>query len=78
VLSQGCEQLTKQQQTDVENKLIQLLTSIQAGNNFRSFGQCTTCIHNRKTSDGFLCGLTQETLSIDDTLLICREHELSA
>ncbi len=54
-----------------------LLTSYQENNNYLTFGQCLSCIHNIKQGDGrFLCGLTQEALSQGDVELICREHTL--
>ena len=53
-----------------------LLIHLQQANRFKSFGQCVSCIHNLKTSaNQYLCGLTQESLSQDETLLICREHD---
>ncbi|MDJ0571162.1 MAG: hypothetical protein QNJ53_19220 [Pleurocapsa sp. MO_192.B19] len=32
-------------------------------------------IHILREEDGFRCGLTQESLSHDDSQSICREHE---
>lgn len=60
----------------VNASLSAILKSVQATNGFRSFGQCATCRHHKKlAANEFLCGLTEEQLTVADTELICREHE---
>lgn len=60
----------------LEEALTGLLRSLQGANAQRSFGACATCRHFRKEGPGrFRCGLTQEPLSREDSLLLCREHE---
>lgn len=55
--------------------LAQLLTTRQHQNNLQSFGVCHTCHHFQTEANGqFRCGLTHETLTTNDTQLICREH----
>ncbi|MFT7558944.1 MAG: DNA-binding MarR family transcriptional regulator [Flavobacteriales bacterium] len=52
-----------------------VLGLIQAKNKFQAFGQCQNCVHNRPQNGQFLCGLTEEALSAQDVLKICREYE---
>jgi DNA-binding MarR family transcriptional regulator len=60
----------------LEDALTGLLRSLQAANAQRSFGACATCKHFQREGAGrFRCGLTQEPLSREDSLLLCREHE---
>ena len=54
-----------------------LLSSVQKANNLRTFAQCHSCRFNQKIDDGYLCELTQESLTADDVVLICREHQYS-
>ncbi len=52
------------------------LREIQKRNGLRSFGLCFSCRHNLNPSgQKFVCGLTGESLSANDTKLRCREHE---
>lgn len=57
-----------------------LLVSLQRRNEGRMFGVCRTCRYFRK--DGLpgshQCGLTLEPLTDDESMKICREHELPA
>ena len=42
----------------------------------KSFGQCQTCrFYTRDRGLGFRCGLTQEVLTTEDSVKICREHQ---
>ncbi|PJB71362.1 MAG: MarR family transcriptional regulator [Alphaproteobacteria bacterium CG_4_9_14_3_um_filter_47_13] len=51
----------------------------QKQNDHRSFGQCHSCLYNRRLENGkFQCGLTNETLTKSDTTKLCREHEFLA
>ena len=52
-----------------------LLTELQKAGGQRSFGVCRTCRFFQRERQGFRCGLTLDTLSDSDSLLICREHE---
>lgn len=59
-----------------ESSLKSLLASIQKKNDFKGFGQCVSCKHNQSTGkNSFVCGLTKEKLSIEETQKICREFE---
>ncbi|QEQ97617.1 MarR family winged helix-turn-helix transcriptional regulator [Neptunomonas concharum] len=60
----------------LNTQLRALLTAMQRANQFRTFGQCASCVHNLPMEEGdFLCRLTNERLSAQDVTLICREHE---
>ncbi len=76
IFSQACEHLNEPTQTQTISVLKDLLQAIQCANGMKSFGVCGTCRYNQKNKDGsFSCGLTKESLSQNDVLLICREHE---
>ncbi len=61
---------------DLQHRLVELLSGMQAANGFRRFGQCAGCRYNQPAESGdFWCGLTQEPLSHEDVKLICREFE---
>jgi DNA-binding MarR family transcriptional regulator len=65
--------------SDLEVEFKTVLSSIQRQNGLRGFGICRTCKHNQNPGkDSFVCGLTQERLTIEDVKKICREHEASA
>jgi DNA-binding MarR family transcriptional regulator len=75
-LEEASVHLNRKDKASIETSLQNLLRSMQRANNFRSFGQCATCIHNTKLAgDKYLCGLTDEALTNKDIELICREHE---
>ncbi len=64
--------------SEITDALEQLLFKLQRQNNLESFGVCQTCRHFQKESaQQFRCGLTLESLSLQDTELICREHEFN-
>lgn len=78
LLQSASKNLNKKDAAAVEASLQLLLTSMQKGNDFKTFGQCATCRHNTKVSSSeIICGLTKESLSRTDVNLICREHESS-
>lgn len=64
---------------ELEPGLKNLLTSIQKKNNLRGFGTCISCRFNQNPGKNvFVCGLTTEKLTLDDTKKICREHDEAA
>lgn len=76
LLERANKKFTKKNFESIDKSLRSLLKNMQQANNFRSFGQCATCIHNISDySGGHVCGLTKEALSSGDIELICREHE---
>ena len=55
-----------------------VLWQMQMRQGKKGFLQCGSCRHNRAQEGGaFLCGLTLEALSVEDTQKICREHEFA-
>lgn len=75
LLQQASDQVNSMEFTTINTALSDLLLAVQTANQFKSFGQCHTCIHNTKLHDGYFCELTQEPLSLSDVDLICREHQ---
>ncbi|MCU7924792.1 MAG: MarR family winged helix-turn-helix transcriptional regulator [Candidatus Thiodiazotropha sp. (ex Dulcina madagascariensis)] len=76
LFSRACEHLAADDQARIIDALKDLLRGIQRANAMKSFGVCRTCRYNQKLeAGGYLCGLTQEPLSLSDIQLICREHE---
>jgi DNA-binding MarR family transcriptional regulator len=60
----------------LEPSLKILLTSIQKKNSLRGFGTCISCRFNQSPGKNvFVCGLTKEKLTLEETKKICREHE---
>ena len=64
--------------TQLQHQMRSLLIALQRSNQFKSFGQCHSCVHNITLPDGgYFCGLTQERLSDVEVNLICREHTVN-
>lgn len=51
-----------------------VLAALQKANRSYSFGLCKTCRFFTTDPDGFVCGLTKETLTQTDSEKICQEH----
>ncbi len=60
-----------------EDVFTQTLVALQKANQSQSFGMCKTCHHFTQLSDGFICGLTKEPLSVSDSGKICQEHTIN-
>ncbi len=61
------------------NSLTALLRRAQRLNESKTFGVCKTCRFFTRVADGgFQCGLTNEPLSVGDSMQICVEHENEA
>ncbi len=56
--------------------LVSVLTALQKSNNSHSFGLCKTCQFFTVLPGHFLCGLTKEPLTGDDSGKICQEHRV--
>ena len=66
--------LEEQDFESYEEVFAQTLTALQKANNSQAFGLCKTCKYFTRSPDGFVCGLTKETLSQSDSEKICQEH----
>jgi len=77
LLAMGVGRLSKSEQQATGEALRLLLRSVQKANSLRTFAPCHSCRFNQKIDDGYLCELTQESLTADDVVLICREHQYS-
>ncbi len=74
-LKRALTKTTTSQAQDLEENLRSILRGLQQQNNQKTFAACHTCRFNEHHPGGYLCGLTQETLTEKDIQLICREHE---
>lgn len=59
-----------------DETLVTVLTVLQKSNKSHSFGLCKTCQFFTMLPEGFLCGLTKERLSDEDSEKICQEHAI--
>lgn len=66
--------LSNDEEYETKTLLKKVLNNYQMVTGRTAFGVCQHCKFNLKTSDGILCELTQETLSSDDIMLICKEY----
>lgn len=56
----------------------QFLLQVQTKNGLKGFGICKTCKHNQNPRQNeFVCGLTNQKLTLEETQKICREHEVA-
>ena len=75
----ACEVLSDKKQSEIESSLKQLLITLLQANDLKTFGICNSCRYNKKMENGsYFCRLVEQPLSVDDTQLICREHESKA
>ncbi len=77
-LFQHATDLLKQNElTQYNDALVTVLTALQKSNKSHTFGLCKSCRYYTLISEGYLCGLTRETLSEQDSEKICQEHTVS-
>lgn len=73
------EDLGADERGAVVKSLTELLRHAQHRNSLRSFGVCSTCrFFICRENGAFQCGITNEPLTVDDSLRICVEHENKA
>lgn len=72
--SEAIAQLPNKDQGDAQSYLSEILKNYQVASARNAFGVCHHCQFNQKTPEGILCGFTQETLTVEETQLICREY----
>jgi len=72
----ACKALPDNKQLEIASSLKQLLVTLLEANELKTFGVCHSCRYNSNTDDGdYFCELVEQSLSVDDIQLICREHE---
>ena len=70
------EDVGADKQLTLANSLVALLRGAQRLNDSKTFGACNTCRFFTRLADGsFKCGITNESLTVGDSLQICVEHE---
>jgi MarR family transcriptional regulator, organic hydroperoxide resistance regulator len=75
IIDESFAALSIQKREQLMGNLQILLREIQKANSMKTFGVCHTCKFNKKLDGGsFLCELTKEKLTKEETTLICREH----
>lgn len=74
LFAQTNAQLTKNLEPEYEATVSNILTALQKANQSHSFGICKTCCYFTENNCRFVCGLTQEKLTHDDSEKICHEH----
>ncbi|MCG7535161.1 MarR family winged helix-turn-helix transcriptional regulator [Pseudoalteromonas sp. OOF1S-7] len=65
--------LPVQTQSALQEALTEMLYQYQQRSGRNGFGVCRQCKYNQSSQGRFVCGLTKESLSEQDTRLICRE-----
>ncbi|MFL1514103.1 MarR family winged helix-turn-helix transcriptional regulator [Pseudomonas prosekii] len=60
---------------DLETLLLELLRTIQRGQDVPGFGLCHSCRFHQVSAQGPVCKLTNEPLSVREVDLICREFK---
>jgi len=67
-------ELSDKEQSNTASLLSEILKNYQLKAGRNAFGVCRNCKFNQKTAEGIVCGLTKETLTTEETMLICREY----
>lgn len=68
------QQLSDENKNQTTKLMQQVLRNYQTMTGRTAFGVCHNCKYNQKTTQGMICGLTKEALSLKDSELICREY----
>jgi MarR family transcriptional regulator, negative regulator of the multidrug operon emrRAB len=76
LLNQASDLLERDKLGNYDETLVNILSALQKSNKSHSFGLCKTCQFFTLLPDGFLCGLTKETLNEEDSGKICQEHRV--
>jgi DNA-binding MarR family transcriptional regulator len=59
-----------------EDSFMNALLALQKANQSQTFGLCKTCDYFTRSTTGFTCGLTKQSLSETDSEKICQEHSV--
>ncbi len=73
-LEQSISDLNEHQKLALQTTLTEILKVFLKQNNGRTFGVCNTCIHFEADNPGGFCRLLSESLTQDETSLICHEQ----
>lgn len=76
LFDQAADLLARDKLSSYDEMLVSVLTALQKSNKSQSFGICKTCLYFTVSQDGYLCGLTREALTEDDSGKICQEHRV--
>lgn len=76
LFNQAANLLEVKKADQYNDALMTVLTALQKSNKSHSFGLCKTCKFFTLMPDGFLCGLTKEALTDEDSRKICQEHSV--
>lgn len=77
LFSQASELLDRGAARDYDETMVTVLTALQKSNKSHTFGLCKTCQYFTLMPEGYLCGLTKENLTEEDSGKICQEHTVS-
>jgi MarR family transcriptional regulator, negative regulator of the multidrug operon emrRAB len=76
LFNQAANLLQRDELGNYDKALVTVLTALQKSNKSHSFGICKTCQFFTVLPDGYLCGLTKEQLTEEDSGKICQEHSV--
>lgn len=74
LFAQASGLLKEDKMAHYDETLVSVLTALQKSNNSHTFGLCKTCKYFTLLQEGYLCNLTKEPLSQNDSEKICQEH----
>lgn len=74
LFAQAADLLQEDELHRYDEALVTILAALQKSNKSRSFGLCKTCRFFTQLPNGYLCGLTKEPLTEEDSGKICQEH----
>ncbi len=63
-------------QPAIREYLGQTLMALQQANQSQAFGLCKNCKYFTQMKEGYLCGLTQEPLAVNESTKICQEFSV--
>jgi DNA-binding MarR family transcriptional regulator len=76
LFNQASDLLKQDELPRYDETLVTVLTALQKSNKSHTFGLCKTCQFFTVSQDQFICGLTKEELTEDDSGKICQEHTI--
>ena len=76
LFNQAADLLDREPLGNCDEALSNILSALQKSNKSHSFGLCQTCQFFTLLPEGYLCGLTKESLTKEDSGKICQEHSV--